>query len=282
MSVKDSGILYVASSEKYFREAIISVKTVRKLGIKLPVVIFVSKDLCEEAKSYFDDVLVIDQPQNSFVDKITPIRDSPFVNTLFLDTDTKVYEDITHLYSLLEKFDLAFSVAPVRNGYNVDVPEWFLEPNTGVLLYRKSTAFYELVNEWLVIYQRQLNSKNKPPHDQSSLRLALFYSSMSFYVLGCEYNFRSVFPCVIPGNISIKIFHDRHPLIITDSLYEISTRTKVESYRLSPKIFLPDLQKYRTRLFVVSDGMLRIPNFKDLVVLIWLGTRKRLRRVLHI
>src|SRR5690606_25622721 len=223
MKLLDSGILYVASSEKYFHEALISLKSVKDVGISLPTAIFVSSDLIEKAKAYFDYVLVIERPEKSFVDKIVPLRNSPFTKTLFLDTDTKVYEDITDLYTVLNRFDLAFSVAPIRNGYSVNVPAWFLEPNTGVILYKKSPEVSNLIETWLEIYREQLSGTELPPHDQSSFRLALYNSAVSFYILGCEYNFRSVFPCAIPGNTSIKIFHDRQPKAINDSLYSVSS-----------------------------------------------------------
>lgn len=282
MKLLDSGILYVASSEKYFHEALISLKSVKGVGISLPTAIFVSSELVEEAKVYFDYVFIIQRPEKSFVDKIVPLRDSPFTRTLFLDTDTKVYEDITDLYKVLNKFDLAFSVAPIRNGYSVDVPAWFLEPNTGVILYKKSPELNKLIEKWLEIYREQLTGTECPPHDQSSFRLALYNSSVSFYILGCEYNFRSVFPCVIPGNSSIKIFHDRQPKTINDSLYIVSSQNLGRGFKMSPKVFLPDLHNVRSRVFVARKTLLRLPSIGDLSLLIWSALKRKITRTIKI
>ena len=68
------GILYVATKDKFLSEAIESVKTVKKVGIELPIAIFVSKDLERRRQGIFlDIVMVIDNPKFSFSDKINPL-----------------------------------------------------------------------------------------------------------------------------------------------------------------------------------------------------------------
>ena len=253
------GILYVATKDKFLSEAIESVKTVKKVGIELPIAIFVSKDLEKEARNIFDIVMVIDNPKFSFSDKINPLLNSPFEKTLFLDGDTKVYENITYLFDVLDRYDMGFAHAPIRNAFKIkELPDWFVEPNTGVILYKRNERIVDFINNWKCYYQKQLEEEYKPPHDQSAFRYALYFSKCSFYTLGDEFNFRPVFPCVIPGNTTIKISHERLDSIHSKQLYELSKDESEKWFFKRPKVFVPRKENLNKVYMLANQGIQKI------------------------
>ena len=82
----DRGVIYTAIGENYIREAQFSARSVRTFLPDTRIVLFTDSPL--EDKNAFDDVIRLEnlnrRPQ---LDKLACIKNSPFANTLFLDTD---------------------------------------------------------------------------------------------------------------------------------------------------------------------------------------------------
>lgn len=207
----DFGILYIATGTKYIQEAIASAKSVRQVMSDIPLAIYLD-DPDQLPKKLFDFVYQINNPQFSYIDKVVLLQKTPFKQTLFLDTDTLVIDRIDELKTLLSKFDLACTHAPVRSSHNMSMcPDAFAELNTGVILYRQSDAVNHLFQSWTRIYQEQLESDRPPLHDQPAFRQAIFESDINLYILPPEYNLRTVMPMFIGGNAKVKILHGRQP-----------------------------------------------------------------------
>ncbi|MEQ8551300.1 MAG: putative nucleotide-diphospho-sugar transferase [Cyclobacteriaceae bacterium] len=204
------GYLYIATGIHFLREAQKSCKSLKNAGAKYPVVLFT--DVPESADPYlFDHIYNIDKPKFNFIDKIQPLASSPFEETIFLDTDTYVCEDISPLFQLLEKYDFIGSFAPGRQQktFKVNVPLYFPEFNTGLIGFRKNVVTKHVIERWLNLYILQLKTSN-PPHDQPAFRQALFESEALVYNLPSEYNFRTEHPNVVWGNSTVKMIHGRH------------------------------------------------------------------------
>jgi len=117
------------------REANISASFVKENLEGINTAIFtdgLERSLIDE--KLFNHVVVLKKPGFSKLYKITCLSESPFENTLYLDTDTLVVEPVWELFEILEKFDLALTHAPFRastlsiaNGL-----ESFPECNSGV------------------------------------------------------------------------------------------------------------------------------------------------------
>lgn len=207
----DFGILYIATGTKYIQEAIYSAKSVRQIMPTLPIAIYLD-DSTQIPEKLFNFVNQIDAPQFSYMDKVSLLQKTPFNQTLFLDTDTLVIEPIHELKTLLSKFDLACTHAPVRSSHDLKMcPDAFAELNTGVILYRQSDSINKLFQSWTRIYQEQLQSERPPLHDQPAFRQAIFASDINLYILPPEYNLRTVMPMFIGGNAKVKILHGRQP-----------------------------------------------------------------------
>ena len=84
--------------------------------------------------------------------KVLTLKESPYEETLFLDTDTTVRGPLGPIFDQLGGHDFAAA--------NSDDADWTVKPfrflglvkpgdyNTGVLLYRKSEPMLRFLNQW--------------------------------------------------------------------------------------------------------------------------------------
>ena len=70
---------------------------------RYPLVVMTDKDGEKRLKKYFDDVIVLDEPHYTFMDKMTVYQHSPFDRTIFLDADMNIIYDISYLFDDFEK-----------------------------------------------------------------------------------------------------------------------------------------------------------------------------------
>ncbi len=186
------GIFYIAFGDKYVSEAIHSAKSVRKVS-NTPMSICCDT-LPDDAKSLFDKVQII-KPEHIRA-KVDYLENTPYIRTLYLDSDTQVEEDISHLFDILDKYDVALThdFARKRHRWSEIIPEYaaipegFSEYAGGVILYHKTRAV-DFTNKWKTYFYK--NFKKTNGWDQASLRIALWHSSCQTYALPTEYNVRS-------------------------------------------------------------------------------------------
>lgn len=212
---KKVGVLYIATGKKFIEEAVISAKSFKKFNKGIPVSIITNLKVDYDC---FDQCILINDPSYSFRDKVFNLENSPYEVTLFLDSDTYVCADISELFELSYKFDVALAHAPKRftenylNQYTFTNPKKitkaFPEFNTGVILYKKSKGFFEMIDLSKKLYDSYSNQVKKNLPDQIVFREATFLSDISIATLTPEYNCRTIFPTYIEGEL--KIIHGRH------------------------------------------------------------------------
>jgi hypothetical protein len=202
-----SGILYVATGERYQEETRRSASSFKATMPDVPVAIFTDDPAVARNAGCFDVVRELTDCQHSYIDKLRPLVQSPFEWTLFLDTDTYSAAPCYELFDLLDRFDLAVAHAPLRAHFHFppSCPISFPELNTGVIAYRNTRAFQALVANWLAIFESQPLEYD----DQPAFREALYASNLRFAVLTAEYNLRACFPYFLGGNAEVKIIHAR-------------------------------------------------------------------------
>ena len=89
---------------------------------------------------------------------------SPFEKTLLLDTDTYVCADISDLFAILERFDIAMThERPYRDDFPASsgVPDAFVEFNQGVIAFRRSYEVQDALKEslsWTEKARREVRS----------------------------------------------------------------------------------------------------------------------------
>ena len=189
--IAENGVLFIAFGRSYVSEAVFCAQSIRNCS-DIGIAIF-----CDSIKSHerslFDFVSLI-EPNHSRA-KVDYLKYTPFKNTLYLDSDTQVVEDITDIFSLLERFDLAMAhdFARKRQRWCEIIPEYkripdgFSEFGGGVILYTMPACekFIQLWSEYFYKYFRKTNG-----WDQASLRIAVWQSSCAIYVLPQEFNVR--------------------------------------------------------------------------------------------
>jgi len=215
-----TGVIYIATGRKFVDEACVSAESLKNKMPEMPITLF-----CNEGvqSRHFDNVVIIEHPCFSLMDKVLFMNSSPYEHTLFLDTDTYVCDSFLELFTLLDRFDLALAHNTYRAVYRVhDIPDSFPEFNTGVILFKKSPHITQLFANWLALYERDLGKEQQwlTPfgevtmldsnlNDQPTFREAVYNSSVRVAGLTSEYNCRFGSPGFV-HNI-VKIIHGRHP-----------------------------------------------------------------------
>jgi len=128
------------------------------------------------------------------VDKLLALE-APYTRCLFLDTDTFALDDLSPIFALLDRFDLA-ALQDVNRGWNYqlpDVPVTFSEFNTGVLAFRRDAKLRELFQDWRTRYDA-LRQTYGFVNDQPAFRQALYHSTLRVAPLPNEFHFLGNFP----------------------------------------------------------------------------------------
>lgn len=179
------GIIYVATGAAHVRAAVDSARSVRETNPGLAVALFTD----QPAPAGFDIVEAVPDPHAR--SKIDCLPRTPFEETLFLDSDTRVCAPLGDLFDVLERFDFAIAQrARVRAGrksvhWRFDVPAAFPEHNSGVLLYRPSAEVVGFFEAWRAAY-----AEAGFKVDQITLRELLWSRGLRFAVLPQRYNCR--------------------------------------------------------------------------------------------
>jgi len=190
--------------------------------------------------------------------------ETPFNKTLFLDTDTFVYEPIPEIFDVLDEYDIAacYDGMPAPQLGN---PYCML--NTGVILYENSTKVNNVLKNWNDIYwnrrsKSSIDSEKHSPNNsysnrkkgkksnQPSFSEAVYTSDLDLFVLPEYYNLNSR-----TGAIShdVKIFHQR-PLHSKKEVGDIINKTdKVRVFYSEPPIYPNKAERINMWTFPASD-----------------------------
>ena len=187
------GVMYVAAGKKYIQSAVKSARSVRKHNPGLQVHLFANWQECGFdfglSPEPFTSVESIDSPH--YRSKVDYSVRTPFDRTLYLDTDTRILDDINPLFDLLDRFDIALAHAPNRItrliNWQVPVPVSFPQFNCGVFVYRRSDRVWKVLQEWIeAFHQAGFHS------DQITFREIIWLSDLRVATLAPEYNLRKL------------------------------------------------------------------------------------------
>lgn len=212
-----NGLLYVATGQKCLFEAIHNARVSRSSNPGLPIAVISDLDDLALSSGAFDIVCKHRYPVYSYRDKISGLLELPFDVTLFLDSDACIVHPLDMFFDIALTFDISAAQAPVRfpSGWiDHQVPEFFPELNTGVLLFRRSPLQSEFIKTWLSLYD-QLYENSGQTWDQASFRSVLWSflnnSSFQLFQLSPEYNIRTSKPWVLGRGMPAYIVHGRFP-----------------------------------------------------------------------
>jgi hypothetical protein len=208
----DCGIIYVAVGNKHISECNNSIQSARIYMKDISITVFSDNPSLIYGAN---QTIVVSPYKNIFLNKIPPMHESPYENTLFVDTDTIFTDRIYDTFLLLDQFDMMFCHAPMRKtGYSISVPDSFVEINTGVIFYKNNITVKNFIQSWLDSYNLAIITYGSTLYynDQTSFRECLFnHKELRYYILPSEFNLRIIFPFFIGGNSRVRIVHGREP-----------------------------------------------------------------------
>ena len=144
------GVIYLVSGPRsYLSELQTSLRSLRRHEPDLPVTVFSRYALPRGTRA---DHVHYDNEHHPLKQKVLVLRESPYEQTLFLDTDTTVLGRIRDIFEYLD--DLNFAVAHAYLADRSHQPPVLLdlvdprEFNTGVLLYDESDPTRRFLDRW--------------------------------------------------------------------------------------------------------------------------------------
>jgi hypothetical protein len=185
--VSSNGVIFIAAGEAYVLAANRAAQSVRNQTPALPIDLFT--DVPSAAGDIFSEIHPITKPHAR--SKVNYLYKTRFDRTLYLDTDIRLVADISDIFSILDRFDIALAHAHARNReatnatWRIKLPTVFPQLNTGVIVYNSAPSVLALLREWEEAYHKAGFRK-----DQVTLRELLWCSDLRLYVLPPEYNVR--------------------------------------------------------------------------------------------
>lgn len=205
-----NGIVYIAFQKNpkadRIKEVTHSVKSLKSTHPELHVTLFTDKD---PKIKHFDDVKIISVDSERVKQKY--LYDSPYENTLYLDTDTDIAGSIIELFGLMDRFDIAATHDLIRKHEKKSkvypdyaaIPDGFPEYAGGVILFKKSPAVENFFKVWRENFVKWCELTGEV-RDQPSFRVSLWQcKDLHIHTLPPEYNIRSK----KYHNIKPRIYH---------------------------------------------------------------------------
>lgn len=236
MNTPSNGVLYIATGPEFIKEAVVSARSLKQTSGDLHTTLFTDREVHADC---FDEVRQFEGPAYDFSDSILGSSMTPYDRTLFIDTDTYVCEDISGIFELLDRFDIAAAHNPgsrtarARDGYAAEgIPDAFPEYNTGVVLYRDTQAVADFFEKWKKTYRGD-RDRTTSKLNQPSFREELYKSSLDIATLPSEYNLRVRYK----GSVGfmtdpVKIVHGRHPAGLPTVAKRLNAKTGMRVFTM--------------------------------------------------
>lgn len=176
------GFCFAATGRVYVTLARRAARTLRRAMPAAQIDLFTDTALDDDV---FDRVHRLET--SWFRPKMEAMRRSRFVRTVMLDADVIVRADVSELFEILGRYDLAGAHATYRfDRMGMDdptVPRCLPIINSGVLAVRRSDAMSAFLTAW-----EQALRNSDYDNDQRFLRHLLYKSDLRFAAIGAEYN----------------------------------------------------------------------------------------------
>lgn len=225
MELHKRGVLYIAFGDNFLQELLFSAESVKKHNPNLHITVFSDKPIDSD---YVDQCVLINV--NHLRPKVDYVHQSPYEETIFLDTDTIVDYKLTDMFGVLQKYDFAICHDLARKRENVsrlipeyrEIPYSFSEVNPGVMVFRRCDPVQNFFKLWREYFYKYFN---RLPYEQPTFRVALWKSDLNFYILPVEYNIRS------KGNREKqkKFHHEFGPDHLTPRIYHMHADGRINS-----------------------------------------------------
>ncbi|WP_333713573.1 hypothetical protein [Yoonia sp.] len=182
----NAGFIFAASGPQYTALAFQAAESVKAHHPTIPVDLYTDQTV---ENGPFDMVHQLEKTW--FRPKFEAISRSRFDRTVYLDSDLVVVADVSDLFWVLNKYDIAAAHVQSRNAswsteiWRATLPNSFPQINSGVMAIRKNERTDDLMLQ-VEAAIKEFDLKM----DQAALRELIWLSDVSLYVLPFEYNVR--------------------------------------------------------------------------------------------
>ena len=202
------GFLFLADGDRYVAQVRRAAESLRAACPDARITVATTSDDLQSCDAF--DVMRLSRPEDAAKStmKLRAIAAAPYLRTVFVDTDTIVLDDVTPLFALLDRFDIAAALAPIlrMSGMAAFSPEPFTGFNTGVVAFNfERRRVRDFVRRWGEAYHETLATSTL---DQLSFNRLVWETEVRICPLPPEYNFRAQFSQVSSGRgLGVKIVH---------------------------------------------------------------------------
>ncbi|WP_108259551.1 putative nucleotide-diphospho-sugar transferase [Mangrovicoccus ximenensis] len=181
------GFVLAASGRKYATAAEAAARTLKQSNPDFEVDIFTDQEV---DASLFGQVHKLDK--SWFRPKFEALIRSRFDRTIYLDVDLVVLGDMSDVFFVLGKYDIAAVQATNRNQgfawkpWRMPLPNAFPQINGGMIALRRSDATLQFLKDC-----QQAMVDHDMPRDQPVFREMLWHSDLRLHILPPEYNVRN-------------------------------------------------------------------------------------------
>ncbi len=184
-----NGVIFTATGDaNYVALARRAAATLRRHNRDLAVDLFTDR---EQDLPEFDEVHVLSDSWSR--SRIDAMRLSRFDRTLMLDCDVVILADISDIFQVLDRFDIALAHDQERNSLNAQnpwrtpLPNAFPQFNGGVIAVRRNGKILEMLGKWAEAVRDHATGR-----DQQVLREVLWESDLRIATLPPEYNLMDI------------------------------------------------------------------------------------------
>lgn len=103
--MKRRGFVTIAIGDKKYKQIALNLLRSYRKFTDDPYPFAIITDKADEYTAEFDDVVIINDARFSFLDKLTLWRDTPYYESIFIDSDTLAYADLNIWWDILKDAD---------------------------------------------------------------------------------------------------------------------------------------------------------------------------------
>ena len=184
MTEPRDGFVFAATGESYTGLARRAARNLRQVMPQAKIDLFTDQAVED---TVFDRIHPV--TPGFFRPKMEAMANSRFERTVYLDTDVIALADVSELFTVLDRYDIAAAHMAYLNSIlasgDQGIPDSFPQLNAGVIAWKRSEQMRALLLEW-----SRLMHETGASFDQPILRRLLWQSDLRLAVLPMEYNFK--------------------------------------------------------------------------------------------
>jgi hypothetical protein len=201
------GVIYVASGDKFLREAETSLASLRATNPGLPAMLLTDRPVSDpglwDLLEVDPDLMALTTTGRSCKAKLHMDR-APWDRCFYLDTDTLIVGDLAPAFALLDRFEFAADQIGGGHHYSIPgLPPSFPELSGGALLWRPTERVRRFFQRWRDLFDEFDQTDLVRTYDQKSLRAAIWESDVRYVRMPSNFNLMSYYPTAVEREVAV-------------------------------------------------------------------------------